>query len=102
MKARGRMATRSALALEPGKHCRWAPQLSFACGLALFQERLHPQAQLFAMLALKQCLRQDYRGVVVLLSEWSEFALRVGAKERCRTIFKPLACSGAIGHTQRF
>lgn len=30
------------------------------------------QAQLFALLVLKQALKTDYRGVVALLSEWSE------------------------------
>lgn len=39
----------------------------------------YTQAQLFALLALKQFLKTDYRGVVTLAAEWAELrrALRL-------------------------
>jgi len=37
-----------------------------------FSPRKFTQHQLFAILALKQFLRTDYRGVISMLSEWSE------------------------------
>jgi len=39
----------------------------------------YTQAQLFALLALKQFLRTDYRGLVTLVAEWAELrrALRL-------------------------
>ena len=44
--------------------------------LALYGHRNSPhkftQPQLFAMLALRDFLRQDYRGLVALITEWRE------------------------------
>jgi hypothetical protein len=37
-----------------------------------FSRRDYTQAQLFALLVLRQFLRTDYRGVVALVAEWSE------------------------------
>lgn len=44
-----------------------------------FSRHDYTQAQLFALLAVKQCLRTDYRGVVALAAEWAELrrALRL-------------------------
>ncbi len=39
------------------------------------------QPQLFAILAIKQFLKTDYRGMIVMLSEWRE--LRRALKLRC-------------------
>ena len=36
------------------------------------------QPQLFALLALRQFLRTDYRGVVTLVAEWSELRRALG------------------------
>lgn len=36
------------------------------------------QPQLFALLVLRQFLRTDYRGVVVLVAEWSELRCALG------------------------
>ena len=38
----------------------------------LFSPRKFTQPQLFAILALKDFLRTDYRGIVKMLSEWSD------------------------------
>ncbi|MFC7736521.1 hypothetical protein ACFQX4_11845 [Roseomonas sp. GCM10028921] len=37
-----------------------------------FSRRDYTQAQLFALLVLRQFLRTDYRGVVALVAEWAE------------------------------
>ena len=37
-----------------------------------FSRRDYTQAQLFALLVLRQFLRTDYRGVVALVAEWTE------------------------------
>src|SRR3712207_264622 len=37
-----------------------------------YSRRDYTQPQLFALLALRQFLRTDHRGVVVLVAEWSE------------------------------
>ena len=44
-----------------------------------FSRHDYTQAQLFALLALEQFLRTDYRGVVALVAEWAELrrALRL-------------------------
>jgi hypothetical protein len=41
----------------------------------------YTQPQLFALLALKQFLRTDYRGVVTLLAEWTELREAVGLRK---------------------
>jgi hypothetical protein len=38
------------------------------------------QPQLFALLALKQFLKTDYRGLVALLAEWGELRRALGLK----------------------
>jgi hypothetical protein len=43
-----------------------------------FSRRDYTQPQLFALLALRQFLRTDYRGVVVLVAEWSELRRALG------------------------
>ena len=40
----------------------------------------YTQPQLFALLALKQFLRTDYRGVVALVAEWAELRRALGLK----------------------
>jgi len=47
-----------------------------------FSRRDFTQAQLFALLVLRQFLRTDYRGVVALVAEWGELrrALGLGVK----------------------
>ncbi len=70
MKAHPRQSTRSAVALA-----RTALQVGTAALPAYscrFSKKDYTQGQLFALLCLKQFLRQDYRGVVELLREWSE------------------------------
>jgi hypothetical protein len=39
------------------------------------------QAQLFALLALKQFLKTDYRGVVALVGEWAELRRALGLRK---------------------
>ena len=43
--------------------------------------RKFTQPQLFAMLALKEFFRRDYRGVVAWLEKWSELREVLGLKE---------------------
>jgi hypothetical protein len=46
-----------------------------------FSRQDFTQPQLFALLALKQFLRTDYRGVVTLLAEWTELREAVGLRK---------------------
>jgi hypothetical protein len=43
-----------------------------------FSPQRYTQAQLFALLALKEFLRQDYRGVVALVEEWPQVQQALG------------------------
>jgi hypothetical protein len=43
-----------------------------------FSRRDYTQAQLFALLVLRQFLRTDYRGVVTLVAEWAELRRALG------------------------
>ena len=43
-----------------------------------FSRRDYTQAQLFALLVLRQFLRTDYRGVVTLVTEWTELRRTIG------------------------
>jgi len=43
-----------------------------------FSRRAYTQPQLFALLALRQFLRTDYRGVVALAAEWRELREALG------------------------
>lgn len=43
-----------------------------------FSRRDYTQAQLFALLVLRQFLRTDYRGVVTLAAEWAELRRALG------------------------
>ena len=43
-----------------------------------FSRRDYTQAQLFALLVLRQFLRTDYRGIVVLVAEWAELRCALG------------------------
>ena len=43
-----------------------------------FSRRDHTRPQLFALLALRQFLRTDYRGVVALAAEWRELREALG------------------------
>jgi hypothetical protein len=43
-----------------------------------FSRRDYTQAQLFALLVLRQFLRTDYRGVVALVTEWTELRRTLG------------------------
>ena len=45
-----------------------------------FSRHDYTQAQLFALLAVKQFLRMDYRGVVALVAEWTELRRALGLK----------------------
>lgn len=46
-----------------------------------FLRRDYTQAQLFALLVLRQFLRIDYRGVVVRVAEWAELRRALGLSE---------------------
>jgi hypothetical protein len=46
-----------------------------------FSRHDYTQPQLFALLALKQFLKTDYRGLAVLLTEWSELRRALGLKK---------------------
>jgi hypothetical protein len=71
MKTRRRVATRSALALEPERLLLWR-HLPFRSTPRRFRKKTSPNRSFSQCSALKQFLRQDYRGVVALLSEWSD------------------------------
>jgi hypothetical protein len=43
-----------------------------------FSRRDYKQAQLFALLVLRQFLRTDYRGVVALVAEWAKLRRTLG------------------------
>lgn len=43
-----------------------------------YSRRDYTQAQLFALLVLRQFFRTDYRGVVALVAEWSELRQVLG------------------------
>ena len=43
-----------------------------------FSRRDYTQAQLFALLVLRQFLRTDYRGIVALVAEWRELRGTLG------------------------
>jgi hypothetical protein len=43
-----------------------------------FSRRDYTQAQLFALLVLRQFLRTDYRGVATLVTEWTELRGALG------------------------
>ena len=43
-----------------------------------FSRRDYTQAQLFALLVVRQFLRTDYRGVVALVAEWAELRRTLG------------------------
>ena len=43
-----------------------------------YSRRDHTQPQLFALLAVRQSLRNDYRGVVALAAEWRELREALG------------------------
>jgi Transposase DDE domain len=77
MKVRGRVATRSALALA--RKALAVGSAALPAYASPYSKRDFTQAQLFAMLCLKQFLRQDYRGLVALLKDWSDLrqALRL-------------------------
>lgn len=53
-----------------------------------FLRRAHTQAQLFALLVLRQFLRTDHRGVVTLVAEWAELRRAPGISKvpRCSTL----------------
>ena len=46
-----------------------------------FSPKRYTQHQLFAILALRQFFKTDYRGIVVLLDEWSELRSTLGLKQ---------------------
>jgi Transposase domain (DUF772) len=77
MKVRRRVATRSALALA--RKALAVGSAALPAYASPFSKRDFTQAQLFALLCLKQFLRQDYRGLVALLKDWSDLrqALRL-------------------------
>ena len=48
----------------------------------------YTQPQLFALLVLRQFLRTDYRGVVTLVSEWSELRQTLDALKQRRAALR--------------
>ncbi len=46
-----------------------------------YSRRDYTQAQLFALLVLRQFLRTDYRGVVSLVAEWGELRRALGLRK---------------------
>ena len=73
-----RSATRSPVALA-----RMALQVAsdaLPAYSSKFSKRQFTQHQLFALLALMQFLRTDYRGMVALLAEWSDLRAALGLR----------------------
>src|SRR5687767_1620727 len=46
-----------------------------------YSKHTYTQPQLFALLALKQFLKTDYRGLVALLAEWGELRRALGLRQ---------------------
>ena len=46
-----------------------------------YSKHTYTQPQLFALLVLKQFLRTDYRGLVALVTEWTELRRALGLKQ---------------------
>src|SRR5215203_3983049 len=46
-----------------------------------YSKHTYTQPQLFALLALKQFLRTDYRGLVALVAEWREVRAALGLRK---------------------
>jgi hypothetical protein len=79
MKTRRRAATHFPLALA-----RKALQVGTSAlptYASPFSKKDFTQGQLFAVLCLKQFLRQDYRGMVALLKDWSDLRNALGLKK---------------------
>ncbi len=62
--------TKSALAVA--REALKLGQESFPAYSHRFSPQRYTQAQLFAMLALKEFFKTDFRGIVTMLREWSE------------------------------
>jgi hypothetical protein len=66
---------------------RLAPEAFVAgqAGLPVYSSRFsrhdYTQAQLFALLTLKQFFKTDYRGVVTLVAEWTDLRRALGLKK---------------------
>lgn len=65
-----RTMTKSILALA--REALWVGQAALPPYSCSHSRHDYTQAQLFALLVLRQALRLDYRGLVALVAEWSE------------------------------
>jgi hypothetical protein len=75
-----RQSTRSPLALARKALAVGAAALpAYSCP---YSRKDFTQPQLFALLCLKQFLHQDYRGLMVLVGEWSELRSALRLKEK--------------------
>lgn len=71
-----RAMTKSAVAVA--RQALRAGQAALPAYSSPFSRHDFTQAQLFALLVLRQFLRTDYRGVVTLVAEWSELRRALG------------------------
>lgn len=74
-----RAMTKSAVAVA--RQALRAGQAALPAYSSPFSRHDFTQAQLFALLVLRQFLRTDYRGVVTLVAEWSELRRALGLKK---------------------
>lgn len=74
-----RATTKSALRLA--REALAVGRASLAPYASRFSKHSYTQPQLFAMLVLRQFLKVDYRGFVVLLGEWSDLRRTLGIRK---------------------
>jgi hypothetical protein len=72
------MRTMSKSAVRVAKEALLAGRAALPEYGSQFSRRDYTQAQLFALLVLRQFLRTDYRGVVALVAEWAELRRALG------------------------
>ena len=75
-----RAMTKSAVAVA--REALRAGQAALPAYSSPFSRHDFTQAQLFALLVLRQFLRTDYRGVVTLVAEWTELRRALGLRRK--------------------
>ena len=72
------MGTMSKSAVRVAREALAVGRLALPAYASPFSKHTYTQPQLLALLALKQFLKTDYRGLVALLAEWSELRRALG------------------------
>jgi len=71
--------TKSALAVA--RHALEAARAALPAYSSTFSKKTYTQHQLFAMLAVRQFLKTDYRGMEQHLRDWSELRKALGLRD---------------------